>query len=64
MFSGLGAEVVGHDPVAPVGDVVRVDLAELVATCDVITLHAPPTPGAGRCSMPPCSVRSVRARCW
>lgn len=44
-FRALGAAVVGHDPVAPVGDVTRVDLVELVRTCDVITLHAPPVPG-------------------
>ncbi|HEY0238286.1 MAG TPA: NAD(P)-dependent oxidoreductase [Friedmanniella sp.] len=44
-FSGLGAEVVGYDPVAPAGDVARVDLRQLVRTCDVITLHAPPVPG-------------------
>ena len=44
-FRALGAEVVGHDPVAPPGDVTRVDLAELVRTSDVITLHAPPAPG-------------------
>ena len=43
-FAALGAEVVGHDPVAPAGDVTRVDLAELVRTSDVITLHAPPAP--------------------
>lgn len=46
LFTLLGAEVVGHDPVAPVGDVPRVELAELVATSDVVTLHAPPVPGA------------------
>lgn len=44
-FAVLGATVVGHDPVAPTGDVTRVDLAELVRTSDVITLHAPPAPG-------------------
>jgi D-3-phosphoglycerate dehydrogenase len=44
-FRALGAEVVGHDPVAPPGEVTRVDLVELVRTSDVITLHAPPVPG-------------------
>ena len=44
-FAALGAAVVGHDPVAPVGDVTRVDLPELVRTSDVITLHAPPASG-------------------
>ncbi len=44
-FGALGAAVVGHDPVAPPGDVTRVNLLELVRTSDVITLHAPPAPG-------------------
>jgi D-3-phosphoglycerate dehydrogenase len=44
-FTALGAEVVGHDPVADPGEVTRVELAELVRTSDVITLHAPPAPG-------------------
>lgn len=44
-FAALGAVVVGHDPVAARGVVARVELPELVRTCDVITLHAPPTPG-------------------
>ena len=46
-FTALGATVVGHDPVAPVGEVTRLDLPALVDVSDVVTLHAPPTPGAG-----------------
>ena len=42
-FSALGAEGVGYDPVAPAGEVTRVELPELVRTSDVVTLHCPPT---------------------
>lgn len=45
-FAALGATVVGHDPVGPVGEVTRLDLAGLVDAADVVTLHCPPTPGA------------------
>ena len=44
-FTALGAAVVGHDPVAPAGEVARLDLPGLVDVSDVVTLHAPPTPG-------------------
>jgi D-3-phosphoglycerate dehydrogenase len=45
-FTALGAAVVGHDPVAPAGEVTRLDLPALVEVSDVVTLHCPPTPGA------------------
>jgi D-3-phosphoglycerate dehydrogenase len=43
LLGGLGFEVVAHDPVAPVDapGVRGVPLAELLATADVVTLHAP-----------------------
>lgn len=41
-FSALGATVIGHDPYSSSGDIRPVGLDELVATADVVTLHAPP----------------------
>ena len=40
-FTGLGAEVCGHDPYAQRATVPLVELDELLATCDVISLSAP-----------------------
>lgn len=45
---GLGATVVAHDPYAaedPTDPVRRVDLAELFAASDAVSLHSPPAPG-------------------
>jgi D-3-phosphoglycerate dehydrogenase / 2-oxoglutarate reductase len=47
LFGALGADVVGHDPFAGEAPAPRVGLGELLATCDVVTLHAPP-PADGR----------------
>lgn len=41
-LAGFGCEVVAHDPYLDTADVRLVGLAELVATCDVVTLHCPP----------------------
>jgi D-3-phosphoglycerate dehydrogenase len=41
-FEALGAAVVGYDPFSSVDGIGSVELDELVATADVITLHAPP----------------------
>jgi phosphoglycerate dehydrogenase-like enzyme len=40
----LGMDVVAHDPMAPPGCVTRVELAELLATSDVVSVHCPLTP--------------------
>jgi D-3-phosphoglycerate dehydrogenase len=44
LFRGLGADVVGTDPVVDpaTAPVPVVALDALLATCDVVTLHAPP----------------------
>ena len=41
-FAALGAAVVGCDPYSSVEGIRSVDLDELVAVADVVTLHAPP----------------------
>ena len=41
-FAGLGADVRGHDPYAERAEVPVVELSELLATCDVISLSCPP----------------------
>ncbi len=41
-FIGLGAHVVGFDPYVSVEGIRSIDLDELVAISDVVTLHAPP----------------------
>ena len=41
-FAALGATVVGCDPYSSVEGIRSVDLDELVAVADVVTLHAPP----------------------
>jgi D-3-phosphoglycerate dehydrogenase / 2-oxoglutarate reductase len=50
LFDSLGSRVVAYDPFAPaeqVARVRRVDLDELLASSDVVSLHAPP-PADGR----------------
>jgi D-3-phosphoglycerate dehydrogenase len=47
LFTALGSAVTGADPVAAPAGVRRVGLDELVATSDVLTLHAP-APADGR----------------
>lgn len=44
-LAGFGSEVVAHDPYLDDADVPLLSLEELVATCDIVTLHAP---GRGR----------------
>lgn len=41
-FAALGATVIGYDPYSTATGITSVDLDELVATADVVTLHAPP----------------------
>lgn len=45
LFTTLGARVVAHDPFVVDTTVPRVELDELVATCDVVSLHCPPPAG-------------------
>jgi D-3-phosphoglycerate dehydrogenase len=45
LFQTLGARVVAHDPFVTDAPVRCVGLDELVATCDVISLHCPPPTG-------------------
>jgi D-3-phosphoglycerate dehydrogenase len=45
LFGALGARVMGYDPYVTDTPVRRVDLDELMAACDVITLHCPPPAG-------------------
>jgi D-3-phosphoglycerate dehydrogenase len=45
LFGALGARVVAHDPFVTETPVRRVGLDELVAMCDVISLHCPPPTG-------------------
>jgi D-3-phosphoglycerate dehydrogenase / 2-oxoglutarate reductase len=45
LFGVLGARVVAYDPFLTDSPVRLVDLDELVATCDVISLHCPPPAG-------------------
>jgi D-3-phosphoglycerate dehydrogenase len=50
LFDSLGSRVVAYDPFAPAEQVARirrVDLDELLASSDVVSLHAPP-PADGR----------------
>jgi D-3-phosphoglycerate dehydrogenase len=44
LLGGLGFRLAAHDPVAPIDTlgVADLPLGELLATCDVVTLHAPP----------------------
>jgi D-3-phosphoglycerate dehydrogenase len=45
LFGALGARVIAHDPFVTDTPVHRVDLDELMATCDVVSLHCPPNTG-------------------
>jgi D-3-phosphoglycerate dehydrogenase len=45
LFGALGARVVAHDPFVTDSPVRHVGLDELVAMCDVISLHCPPPAG-------------------
>ena len=50
LFDGLASRVVAYDPFAPAEQIARirrVDLDELLASSDVVSLHAPP-PADGR----------------
>lgn len=50
LFGSLGSRVIGHDPFAPaeqVAPIRLVDLPELLASSDIVSLHAPP-PADGR----------------
>ena len=50
LFDSLGSRVIAYDPFAPAEQVARirpVDLDELLASSDVVSLHAPP-PADGR----------------
>ena len=50
LFDGLASRVVAYDPFAPAEQIARirrVDLGELLASSDVVSLHAPP-PADGR----------------
>jgi D-3-phosphoglycerate dehydrogenase / 2-oxoglutarate reductase len=50
LFNSLGSRVVAYDPFAPaeqVGPIRQLDLDELLASSDVVSLHAPP-PADGR----------------
>lgn len=46
MFHALGATVVGFDPYSSAESIRALDLDELVAVADVVTLHAPPLDNA------------------
>jgi D-3-phosphoglycerate dehydrogenase len=42
MFSALGSPVVGHDPFASATGIEKLELPELLARSNVVSLHAPP----------------------
>lgn len=44
LFRAMGAEVVGHDPFRDESPVPLLDLPELLARCDVVSLNCPPRP--------------------